>query len=64
MTERRYIVLLAVGMCLWAALAYVILAYAPRTDARRIDCGVAEFHPDYTTKMKEQCRMARAHRLL
>jgi hypothetical protein len=32
MTERRYIILLSVGMCLWAVLIYMILAHAPRTN--------------------------------
>lgn len=61
---RRDALLYALGITLWLGLAYVVLTHAPRTETRRIDCSVAEFHPDYTTKMKEQCRMARAHRLL
>jgi len=29
-----------------------------------LDCSVAEFHPDYTTEMREQCRLVRSSRLL
>lgn len=25
-----------------------------------LDCSMAEFHPDFTTKMKEQCRLIKA----
>lgn len=64
MTTPRFAVLYAVGITLWLGLAYIILTHAPRTNERRIDCGVAEFHPDYTTAMKEACRRVRAHRLL
>jgi hypothetical protein len=31
MTERRYITLLTVGLCLWSGLIYLVLNYAPRT---------------------------------
>lgn len=28
-----------------------------------LDCSMAEFHPDFTTKMKEQCRTERTRKL-
>jgi|GEM_PF-6174821 len=35
----------------------------PEHGVRKIDCGVAEFHPDYTTEMKTACRERRMHKL-
>lgn len=46
-----------------AIVAVYIFQYHPPQE-RRIDCGVAEFHPDYTTEMKEECRLIRSNRLL
>ncbi len=48
----------------WAVTAALVLMYAPRSDHKRIDCTQAEFHPDYTAEMKEQCRLMRSGRLL
>jgi hypothetical protein len=48
----------------WAVAAALVLMYAPRSDYKRIDCTQAEFHPDYTAEMKEQCRLMRSGRLL
>jgi len=47
-------------VALWAVLAYLVLTYAPRTNERRIDCSLAEFHPDYTPEMRKQCRLVRS----
>lgn len=51
-------------VALWAAACVLALLYVPRTNHKRIDCSIAEFHPDYTTEMREQCRMVRSGRLL
>jgi hypothetical protein len=51
-------------VAIWAVAAAMVLLYAPRTDSKRIDCSQAEFHPDFTAEMKEQCRLARSERLL
>ncbi len=48
----------------WAVVAALVLMYAPRSDHKRVDCTQAEFHPDYTAEMKEQCRLMRSGRLL
>jgi len=53
---------LAVG--LWAVLLVLVLGYAPRTEGKRIDCSQADYHPDYTAEMREQCRLMRSGRLL
>jgi hypothetical protein len=52
------------AVAIWAVAAALVLLYAPRTDSKRIDCSQAEFHPDFTAEMKEQCRLARSGRLL
>jgi len=48
---------LGLGLSLCLALGVATLLYAPRTEQKRIDCEQVEFHPDYSPKMKEQCRM-------
>ena len=30
-----------------------------KTRTKMIDCSIAEFHPDFTAQMKEDCRNAR-----
>jgi len=34
----------------------LILMFAPEVEQKRIDCEQVEYHPDYSAKMKEQCR--------
>lgn len=41
----------------WLGAVYIAVHSAP--EERRIDCGVAEFHPDYTVEMRQACREAR-----
>ena len=53
-----------IAIAIWAVAAVLVLLYAPRTNHKRIDCTQAEFHPDFTAEMKEQCRMMRSGRLL
>ena len=48
---------------IWSGLIFLVLQYAPRQSVQKIDCSMAEFHPDFTPKMREQCRMVRAHKL-
>lgn len=48
----------------WTLAATLIYLCAPRTNHKRIDCSQAEFHPDFTADMKEQCRLVRSGRLL
>jgi len=53
-----------IAIVLWAVTCVLVTLYVPPTNHKRIDCGVAEFHPDYTTQMREQCRLVRSGRLL
>lgn len=44
-------------LCLFAvfALQWVLIVNFSPTQVR-VDCGMASFHPDYTTAMREACR--------
>jgi hypothetical protein len=52
-----------IAIVVWAVTVVLVLLFAPRTDQRRIDCEQVEFHPDYTPKMKQQCRMMRSGKM-
>ena len=45
---------IAIVVLVAAVFAGVLLA--PTSGLKRIDCEQVEFHPDYTPKMKQQCR--------
>jgi len=45
----------------WSGLIW--LSFQLATPEKRIDCSVAEFHPDYTPDMKAKCREVRRHKL-
>lgn len=59
---KKFIALYIAGVSLWGAAVYLVITHAPR--AKRIDCSMAEFHPDFTSAMREQCRAARPGRML
>jgi hypothetical protein len=40
-------------------LGLINLAIKLAPEERRIDCSLAEFHPDYTNEMRQACREAR-----
>ena len=44
----------------WYGLLSLVWHFAGSDEPKRIDCGMAEFHPDYTPKMREQCRLVRS----
>jgi len=52
---------IAIVVLVAAVFAGVLLA--PTSGLKRIDCEQAEFHPDYTAEMKEQCRMMRSGKM-
>lgn len=43
----------------WGLVLSYVWHYASTRNEHRVDCSMVEFHPDYTTKMREQCRAAR-----
>lgn len=42
----------------WFVGLYIAVLSAP-PEGRRIDCSLAEFHPDYTQEIREACRERR-----
>jgi hypothetical protein len=38
---------------------FLILNYLPESEGRYYDCGMAEWHPDIPTQVKEECRKLR-----
>lgn len=46
------------GMLFWFFVA-VGIASTPEPREQRIDCSVAEFHPDYPPDVKDACRRMR-----
>lgn len=38
----------------WLGAVYIAVHSAP--EERRIDCGLAEFHPDFTPEERKACR--------
>jgi hypothetical protein len=62
MKNRVIYAMLAVALIIfWSGLIW--LSFQLATPEKRIDCGVAEFHPDYTADMKAKCREVRSHKL-
>jgi hypothetical protein len=55
---------LVIALAMWVVALVLVFMYAPRTNHKRINCTQAEFHPDFTAEMKEQCRLMRSGRLL
>lgn len=41
----------------WLVAVYIAVHSAP--EYRKVDCGLAEFHPDYTPEMRQACREQR-----
>lgn len=46
------------GMIFWF---FVTVGLMTTEREQRVDCSVAEFHPDYPAEVKEQCRRMRKH---
>jgi len=42
----------------WLMALYIAVGIAP-PEGRRIDCSLAEFHPDFTTEERKACREQR-----
>jgi len=52
--EVLAVVAAALGVICLAILMVDLLSANPRM--HRVDCSLASFHPDYTTKQRQQCR--------
>jgi hypothetical protein len=42
----------------WLMALYIAVGIVP-PEGRRIDCSLAEFHPDFTPEMRKACREQR-----
>jgi hypothetical protein len=56
--KREIVTVLVVGIIL-SSILYII----PKPTHRVYDCGMAEWHPDIPTAVKEECRKRRSHHL-
>lgn len=57
MSNKRTYLLLAIFLTVfWSVTIYTTWNLSA---PKKIDCSMAEFHPDFTPKMREQCRAAR-----
>jgi hypothetical protein len=52
-----YTILAILLATFWSCMILLGIRLAPKE--QRIDCSVAEFHPDYTADMKAKCREQR-----
>ena len=43
---------------MWLGALYIAIKSAP--EERRVDCSLAEFHPDFTPAMRQACRERRS----
>lgn len=57
---KREIVEHAVFMVAIVIAFSIVLFIMPSQQGRTYDCGMAEWHPDIPTKVKEECRKLRA----
>ena len=46
----------------WFVALYIAVWVAP-PEGRRIDCSLAEFHPDFTPEIRKACRERRSVKL-
>ena len=58
MKTLSYVFLFAV----WLGALYIAVQSAPK-EGRRVDCSLAEFHPDFTPEIRKACRERRSVKL-
>lgn len=59
MTNKQiYFILFLLLAWFWGMVMLIIGHFMP-SGSRRIDCSLAEFHPDFTPAMRQACRKAR-----
>lgn len=59
----RAILEVIVASAIWMLILYALITLSPKEEGRFVNCGMAEFHPDYTTEMRQQCRVLRSTKL-
>lgn len=58
-----YVIMAALLAVFWYGVVALAWNFSAPKD-RYIDCSMAEFHPDFTPQMREQCRLLRSGKLL
>lgn len=59
MTNRTFYPLLMVLLAaFWSGAIWLSWQFVPM-EGRRVDCSIAEFHPDYSPEIKKACREQR-----
>jgi hypothetical protein len=53
-----YAILAILLTTFWSCMILLGIRFAPTE--RKVDCSIAEFHPDITPKEREQCRLIRS----
>jgi hypothetical protein len=56
-----YAILAILLATFWSCMILLGIRFAPTE--RKVDCSIAEFHPDYTADMKAKCREVRSTKL-
>jgi hypothetical protein len=59
----RFLLTGALGVAMYTMMIYLIWHSSQEPINKTIDCSVAEFHPDFTPRMREACRLARRQKL-
>jgi hypothetical protein len=58
---HRELLIVVVCLVLGFFISKIVLHYAPPHGTRVINCSIAEFSPDFTTEMRQQCRKLRSN---
>jgi hypothetical protein len=57
-------ILIGIAVVCYLMLVWFIVTYKPQVGTVKvIDCSLAEISPDFTPKMREECRKARSGRI-
>lgn len=57
--KQIYSIIAVLLVWFWAMVIMAVLLFATPT-SKRIDCSMAEFHPDFTPAMRQTCRKVKA----
>jgi hypothetical protein len=59
----RFLLTGALGVFMYGVMVYFIYQKSLEPPPQKVDCSLAEFHPDFTPRMRELCREERKHKL-
>lgn len=63
LTKRETIEIMIVVVAFFIAIPVLFLLLPVKQEGVWVDCSMAEFHPDYPPKVKEECRKLRSKHL-